>query len=111
MAVSKSELAVQKTKLLGLSKDEMKALVRTIGEQDFRATQLYKWVYEQRGKDIDSCTVLSKSLRKAMSDAEICVGRDAVVDVVASNDGTTKVSACMIRERSRNEEWVSVDNS
>ena len=88
-----SELGLRRTKLLGLSQDEIKALVRNIGEQDFRAAQLYKWVYDQRGRDIDSCTVLSKNLRKTMSDAEICVGRDAVVDVVAANDGTTKVGA------------------
>lgn len=73
--------------LKGLTMEEMKAFVLSLGEKPFRAKQIFKWVY--RGADIPDMTDLSKDLREKLL-KNACVGNIQIEERLISKDGTRK---------------------
>ncbi len=73
--------------LKGLTMEEMKAFVLSLGEKPFRAKQIFKWVY--RGVDIPDMTDLSKDLREKLL-KNACVGNIQIEERLISKDGTRK---------------------
>ena len=55
--------AEAKTELVGLSRDELAALLVTLGEKPFRTKQLWHWIYHQGETDFARMTTLSKAFR------------------------------------------------
>ncbi|HAP99770.1 23S rRNA (adenine(2503)-C(2))-methyltransferase RlmN [Rhodospirillum rubrum] len=75
--------------LVGLSREEIAALLRDMGEKPFRAKQLWHWVYHRGETDFSAMTTLGTPLRAKL--AETCVvARPHVVREQRSEDGTRK---------------------
>ncbi len=73
----------------GMSQDDLKAFLKGLGKEQFRAQQIFKWVYERRITDFEQMSNLSKSFRQELNgvlDFEL----PAVVSHLKSIDGTQK---------------------
>jgi len=79
--------------LVGLSRDELAALVIEAGERPhaakMRANQLWHWIYHRGARDFDEMTTISKGFRAALAQ-HFKVGRPAVARLQESIDGTRK---------------------
>lgn len=56
----------KKIKFEGLTKSEIYNLVSLLGEQKYRAEQIYKWIYTKDAVSIDSFTDISKTFREEL---------------------------------------------
>ena len=83
------EINEEKKVLLGLSSDELKAIVRDLGMPAFTAGQILKWLYQQHVSTIDEMTNLSKVNRERLKEQYV-VGAMAPIDCQRSKDGTVK---------------------
>jgi len=83
------EMNDDKKVLLGLSPDELKAIVLDMGMPAFTAGQILKWLYQQHVMTIDEMTNLSKVNRERLKERFV-VGAMAPIDCQRSNDGTIK---------------------
>ncbi len=79
----------QKTPLIGMSLEELRALVKEMGEPAFRADQLHHWIYVRCIRDFDAMTNLKKEFRQKLAE-NYQVGVLAVAEKQVSQDGTTK---------------------
>ncbi len=75
--------------LAGLGRAELEAEVRALGEPDFRARQLWHWIYHQGARDFDAMTTLSKGFRARLA-ANYALDRPQAVSAQTSVDGTRK---------------------
>ena len=75
--------------LVGLSRDELTALMTEIGEPAFRARQLWHWIYHRGETDFAKMTTLAKPFRAALAE-RFEVGRPGVSVDRQSIDGTRK---------------------
>ena len=73
------EINEEKKVLLGLSSDELKAIVRDLGMPAFTAGQILKWFYQQHVTSIDEMTNLSKVNRERLKEQYV-VGAMAPID-------------------------------
>lgn len=78
-----------KTPLLGLTPEELKEIVCSLGMPAFTGKQIAKWMYVNHVKDIDSMTNISKVNREKLS-ADYCIGVMKHIDAQYSVDGTIK---------------------
>jgi len=79
----------RKVNLLGLTRAQMQAFFQELGEKDFRARQVMKWIHQVGVENFEEMTNLSKSLRSKLNDiAEINVPEIAYKEF--SKDGTRK---------------------
>ena len=78
-----------RTNLVGLTRDELIQTLADIGEQPFRATQLWHWIYHRGETDFALMTNLGKPLRAKLIDA-FYVGRPEIVQALVSVDGSRK---------------------
>ena len=83
------EMSDEKKVLLGLSSDEVKAIVSDLGMPAFTAGQILKWLYQQHVTDIDEMTNLSKVNRERLKE-HFVVGAMTPIDCQRSKDGTIK---------------------
>ena len=79
----------EKTVLLGMSLDELKAAVKALGMPQFTAAQIAKWLYQQHVRDIDEMTNISKANREHLKE-QYTVGAMDPLDCQRSKDGTVK---------------------
>jgi len=79
----------EKTDLVGLSRDELTAVLVEMGEKPFRAKQLWHWIYNRGERDFDAMTTLSKEFRTRLKEGYM-VGRPGVATEQTSTDGTRK---------------------
>jgi 23S rRNA (adenine2503-C2)-methyltransferase len=83
------EMSTKKQNLFDLDRKGMEAFFAEMGEKPFRATQLLKWIHQQRVTDFDEMTNLSKALRAWLKEhCEVLVPE--VVFEQTSKDGTRK---------------------
>lgn len=75
--------------LVGLSREELAAAVRDLGEPAFRARQLWHWIYHRGATDFDAMTSLSKGFRARLAD-RFAIRRPDVATAQLSSDGTRK---------------------
>jgi 23S rRNA (adenine2503-C2)-methyltransferase len=75
--------------LASLSEPALTALVRELGEQPFRARQVFAWLHGKRVTSTEAMTDLSSSLRERLA-ARGAVWRPVVDDVRVASDGTRK---------------------
>jgi 23S rRNA (adenine2503-C2)-methyltransferase len=79
----------QRVNLLGLSPARLLVFFEDIGEKNFRARQVMKWIHQQGVTDFDQMTNLAKSLREKLKTiAEVRL--PVVVEQKDSADGTRK---------------------
>ena len=79
----------QKEVLMGKSVDELRALVKEMGEPSFRADQLHHWLYVRCVRDFDAMSNLQKSFRQKLMD-RFQVGTLTIAEKQVSQDGTCK---------------------
>lgn len=75
--------------LVGLDLGELCAITRDMGLPDFRAGQIYRWIYARGARDFDSMTDLAKPLRQQLQEA-FRISRPEVTTESRSTDGTCK---------------------
>jgi len=79
----------RKVNLLGLTRIQMQAFFQELGEKNFRAQQVMKWIHQAGVDNFEDMTNLSKSLRAKLNDiAEIKIPEVAYKEF--SQDGTRK---------------------
>jgi 23S rRNA (adenine2503-C2)-methyltransferase len=76
--------------LLGLTNQELTAVLDPFGEPPFRARQLFDALYRQRLTSLDEISNLSKSLRSRLSEAGYGTGFPAIDQRFVSVDGTVR---------------------
>ena len=80
---------MEKTELIGLSKEELQKALTDIGEKPFRAKQLWQWLYYFGKTDFSEMSNLSKNLRQKLSE-NFTITRPKVVAEQLSVDKTRK---------------------
>ena len=82
------------TSLLGLTTDELRALVQEEGEPAYRGNQLAEWLYRNGVRTIEEMANLPDRLR-ARLEQKYLVGRGEIVACQHSKDGTLKLLLAM----------------
>lgn len=81
----------KRTDLVGMTRDELSAFVRTIGEPAYRGAQLYRWLYGRGATTFALMTDLGKDFRRRLDEAAV-IGAAVVRERRRSErDGTTKL--------------------
>ena len=78
-----------KTNLLGLTKAEIKSLLNKINLPNFRASQIWNWIYRSGTVDFNEMTNISKELRYLLS-KNFNIWRPKISSTHQSQDGTVK---------------------
>ena len=78
-----------KTNLLGLTKAEIKSLLNKINLPNFRASQIWNWIYRSGTVDFNEMTNISKELRYLLS-KNFYIWRPKISSTHQSQDGTIK---------------------
>ena len=78
-----------KTNLLGLTKAEIKSLLNKINLPNFRASQIWNWIYRSGTVDFNEMTNISKDLRSLLSQ-NFDIWRPKISSTHQSQDGTIK---------------------
>src|SRR5437868_3229324 len=76
--------------LLGLTIQELTALVEKFGQPAFRARQLFDAIYRQRLASLDQITTLPSSFRRELAEASYAIVYPAVQKSFTSVDGTIR---------------------
>jgi len=112
---------IQKVFLKGLTRVQMQRWLESLGEQKFRALQLWKWLYPSQGGGADNFAAmsnLSKSFRNKLEQVAV-VDSLELENVYEAKDGTKKL-AFRLKNRSTggggiiesvlipNESWVTL---
>ena len=79
----------EKKALLGLSLDELKTVVKSLGMPQFTTKQIAGWLYQQHVGGIDEMTNISKVNRERLAEQYV-VGAMPPIDCQRSKDGTVK---------------------
>ncbi len=83
-------MSMEKIYLLDYELEELKEKMVELGEPDYRATQLYQWVYRKRVYDLDKMSNLSKALRARMAESFTILAGEVLAER-ESKDGTKKI--------------------
>ena len=82
-------MTVEKTNLLGLTKEQLAEFFQGIGEKPFRAQQIMKWIHHFGVDDFDEMSNVSKALRAKLKEVAEIRGPE-IVSCNISEDGTRK---------------------
>ncbi|AZL15508.1 23S rRNA (adenine(2503)-C(2))-methyltransferase RlmN [Rickettsiales endosymbiont of Stachyamoeba lipophora] len=80
---------VPKKQLIGLSREELNQEITSLGEPNFRAKQLWSWIYNFGETDFNKMHNLGKKL-VAQLEADYTIARPKIVKDLQSFDGTRK---------------------
>lgn len=69
--------------------EELKEVIKSIGEKPFRAEQIFKWIYQEKVKSFEKMTNLSIELRKKLEE-NYNIGLFNIIHKLESIDGTKK---------------------
>jgi 23S rRNA (adenine2503-C2)-methyltransferase len=79
----------QAVNVYSLTLEDLKAYIKSKGKEQFRAQQIFKWVYEQRVTDPEQMTNLSKEFRQSLPEL-LSFDLPPVIQHLKSVDGTQK---------------------
>jgi len=79
-----------RTDILGLSFQELTALVKELGEPPYRARQLYQALYRERVPSIEAISTLPADLKAKMLERGLFIGLPRVQKRFVSTDGTVR---------------------
>ena len=82
-------MTVEKTNLLGMTKEQLAAFFVNIDEKPFRAQQVMKWIHHFGVDNFDAMTNVGKALRAKLNEVAEIKGPE-VVSCDISTDGTRK---------------------
>ena len=97
---------VQNTELLGLSLQELTAIVEDLGEAPYRARQIFDGLYRQRWSRLDEFTTLSLGLRQKLRDSGFKIGLPQIEKRFASIDDTVRYLFCFADGQSVETVWM-----
>lgn len=80
---------MNKKPLIGLTLQQLREVVASVGLRPFAAKQIASWLYVKRATTIDMMTDLPKVARERLNE-EYCIGLVAPKDAAISVDGTVK---------------------
>ena len=80
---------MQPTDLKNLTLEGLMQFLAGQGKERYRATQLFKWLYQQDATDFSEMTNLSKALREELA-TTACISRLEPEAVEVGSDGTRK---------------------
>ncbi len=105
-----------KKNIRNLDFEELKALVVSSGEPGFRATQIFKWLYEKGIEDFLRMSDIPEELRNLLV-SDYSAGLPEAVEILKSKDGTRKflfklndenfIESVLIPEKERNTVCIS----
>jgi 23S rRNA (adenine2503-C2)-methyltransferase len=75
--------------LFGLDRPQLSALMREAGQPDYRAGQVYRWLYARRARSITGMSDLPRALRETLQDTH-ALRWPEVAERNRSRDGTVK---------------------
>lgn len=78
-----------KTDLKNLTLPGLERFLRGKGKERFRATQIFKWIYQKDARSFDEMTNISKDLRQELADTAF-ISDLALEEVEEGSDGTRK---------------------
>lgn len=76
--------------LLGLSLQELTAILEDLGEPAYRGRQLYQAMYAERRADLSSITTLPQGLRKSLEEKGFSIELPRIEKKFTSSDGTIR---------------------
>jgi 23S rRNA (adenine2503-C2)-methyltransferase len=76
--------------LFGLTPEQLRSLIESLGERKYRALQLIDALYKQRVEQLDQITTLPIELRTRLIDEGFCVGLPEIAQTARSIDGTER---------------------
>ena len=76
--------------LFGMSRADLRALMDSLGQSPYRATQLHDALYRQRTPTLDQITALPLDLRQLLTQAGYTLGLPEIVQTARSVDGTER---------------------
>jgi 23S rRNA (adenine2503-C2)-methyltransferase len=85
-----SKPSIEIKPLFGLSLIELTALMESLGQKPYRASQLHHALYRQRVTTFDEATTLSQALRDTLVAEGYTVGLPEIVQTARSIDGTER---------------------
>lgn len=83
------ELPLASANFFGMTQEDLKKFFKSLGKEQFRAQQIFKWVYDQRITDFDQMLNLSKVFRNELKEL-IDFNLPLVLSHMKSVDGTQK---------------------
>jgi 23S rRNA (adenine2503-C2)-methyltransferase len=92
--------------LLGLTNQELSALLEPLGEPRFRSRQLFDALYRQRLASLDEISTLPKSLRSRLLSAGYRTGFPAIGQRFVSADGTVRYLVRFSDDQSVETVWM-----
>ncbi len=78
-----------KQELLNFTKEELQEFMKNMEEPSYRATQIFRWVYEKGVYDFSQMTDLGKTLREGLGEL-LTITPFSIKKVLSSRDGTLK---------------------
>ena len=82
--------SMDKIDIKNLSKDGLRKAMVEIGEEPYRAVQIFKWLYKEGARTFDDMTDLSKGLREKLKSGFHMTGLSLLDSKRSLIDGTTK---------------------
>ena len=76
--------------LYNYSLEKLEELMLSLQEKKYRATQLFKWIYEKRVTSFDEMSDVSKSFREVLN-RNFCLAKPKIHKEQRSKDGTIKL--------------------
>lgn len=76
--------------LYGFTINKLEKQMELEGQKKYRATQLFKWIYEKKAKTFDEMSDVSKSFREVLS-AKYSLQKPKIFKKQVSSDGTIKL--------------------
>ncbi|MBM4462478.1 MAG: 23S rRNA (adenine(2503)-C(2))-methyltransferase RlmN [Chloroflexi bacterium] len=78
-------------KITDLSLDQLKSLVRSYGQPDYTARQIFRWLYQGLASSFDEMTDLPAALRKTLASQTTPLSLRPIEQRISDNGKTTKV--------------------
>ncbi len=75
--------------LVGLSRAELSQALSALELPDYRAKQVWHWIYYRGAKSFEEMTTLAKPLRRELAQ-HFAISRAGIAEAQLSNDGTRK---------------------
>jgi 23S rRNA (adenine2503-C2)-methyltransferase len=79
-----------KKSIRGLTLEELREFVESLGEKKYRAAQLYSWLYAKGAQSFDEMTDISTAFRKVLENSGRVDNLDLIRKSVSPTDGTAK---------------------
>jgi 23S rRNA (adenine2503-C2)-methyltransferase len=82
--------SIEEKPLFGMTREELTALMESLDQKSYRASQLFDALYRQRADSLDQITTLPADLRNLLKTEGYTVGLPEIVQTARSIDGTER---------------------